>query len=167
MLGSLRPTGPRFAVARAFPVRAAVIVGLVLLAYNYSLATLVRGLGLQTPLAYLALVPVMAIGIAAARIRIQPRELAIHDRQVDWIVGLALIGISAAVLILVPQPTNSVFWLQRLDLLTLPVFVAGLISLLIGVRRVWSLRARSRSCSSPGPSHTRSSCRGPSGRSPT
>src|SRR3954452_690338 len=140
MLNSLRPSSLPVAAVRGFPLRAAVIVGLVLVAYNYSLATLVRGLGLQTPLAYLALVPVMAIGIAAARIRIQPRELAIHDRQVDWIVGLALIGVSAAVLILVPQPTNSVFWLQRLDLLTLPLFVAGLISLLFGVRRVWSLK---------------------------
>jgi exosortase len=140
MLTSLRPSGLRFAAARGFPLRAAVIVGLVLLAYNYSLMTLVRGLGLQTPLAYLALVPIMAIGIAAARLRIQPRELAIHDRQVDWIVGLGLIGVSAAVLILVPDPTNSVFWLQRLDLLTLPLFVAGLISLLFGVRRVWSLK---------------------------
>ena len=140
MLSSLRPSSPRFIVARGFPLRAAVIVGLVLVAYNYSLMTLVRGLGLQTPLAYLALVPIMALGIAAARLRIQPRELQIHDRQVDWIVGLGLIGVSAVVLILVPDPTNSVFWLQRLDLLTLPLFVAGLISLLFGVRRVWSLK---------------------------
>jgi exosortase/archaeosortase family protein len=117
-----------------------VIVGLVLVAYNYSLMTLVRGLGLQTPLAYLALVPIMAIGIAVARLRIEPRTLPIHDRDVDWIVGLGLIGISGAVLILVPQPTNSVFWLQRLDLLTLPLFVVGLISLLFGVRRVWALK---------------------------
>ncbi|HXU84233.1 MAG TPA: exosortase/archaeosortase family protein, partial [Verrucomicrobiae bacterium] len=140
MLSSLRPSSPRFIAARGFPLRAAVIVGLVLVAYNYSLMTLVRGLGLQTPLAYLALVPIMALGIAAARLRIQPRELQIHDRQVDWIVGLGLIGVSAVVLILVPDPTNSVFWLQRLDLLTLPLFVAGLISLLFGVRRVWSLK---------------------------
>ncbi|MEA2518127.1 MAG: hypothetical protein QOF49_207 [Chloroflexota bacterium] len=140
MLNSLRPFGSSATAARRFPLRAAVIVGLVLVAYNYSLMTLARGLGLQTPLAYLALVPIMAIGIAAARLSIEPRSLPIHDRDVDWIVGLGLIGISAAVLILVPQPTNSVFWLQRLDLLTLPLFVAGLISLLFGVRRVWSLK---------------------------
>jgi exosortase/archaeosortase family protein len=140
MLASFRQTGPRLTAARSLPLRAAVIVGLVLLAYNYSLATLFRSLGLQTPLAYLALVPVIAIGLAAARLRIEPRELPIHDRQVDWIVGLGLIGISAAVLILVPDPTSSTFWLRRIDLLTLPLFVAGLITLFFGVRRMWALK---------------------------
>jgi exosortase/archaeosortase family protein len=140
MLSSLRPINSRFAAARGLPLRAAAIIGLVLIAYNYSLITLARGLGLQTPLAYLALVPIMAIGLAAARLRIEPRQLPIHDRQVDWIVGLGLLGISAAVLILVPDPTTSTFWLQRLDLLTLPLFVAGLIALLFGVRRAWSMK---------------------------
>jgi exosortase/archaeosortase family protein len=139
-LPSLRPIGARVAAARELPLRAAVIVGLVLLAYNYSLITLARGLTLQTPLAYLALVPVMALGLAAARLRIEPRGLPIHDRQLDWIVGIGLLGIAAAVLILLPEPTSSRFWLQRIDLLTLPLFVAGLIALLFGVRRVWSLK---------------------------
>jgi exosortase len=139
-LPSLRPIGARVAAARELPLRAAAIVGLVLLAYNYSLITLARGLTLQTPLAYLALVPVIALGLAAARLRIEPRSLPIHDRQLDWIVGLGLLGIAAAVLILLPEPTSSTFWLQRIDLLTLPLFVAGLIALLFGVRRVWSLK---------------------------
>lgn len=115
-------------------------MGLVALAYNYSLITLARGLTLQTPLAYLGLVPLMAIGLAVARIRIEPRGLPIHDRQLDWIVGLGLLGAAGAVLILVPDPTSSVFWLQRFDLLTMPLFVAGLIALLFGVRRMWSLK---------------------------
>jgi exosortase/archaeosortase family protein len=140
MLSSLRPLNSRFAAARGLPLRAAAIIGLVLIAYNYSLLTLARGLGLQTPLAYLALVPVIAVGLAAARLRVEPRQLPIHDRQVDWIVGLGLLGVSAAVLILVPDPTSSTFWLQRLDLLTLPLFVAGLIALLFGVRRAWSMK---------------------------
>jgi exosortase len=139
-LPSLRPVGLRLPAARGISLRAVAVVGLVLLAYNYSLLTLARGLGLQTPLAYLALVPVIAIVLAAIRLRLEPRGLPIHDRQVDWIVGLGLIGVAAAVLILVPSPTSSSFWLQRLDLLTLPVFVAGLITLLFGVRRTWTLK---------------------------
>src|SRR5262245_44373001 len=98
MLNSLRPSSPRIAVARGFPLRAAVVVGLVLLAYNYSLSTLARGLGLNTPLAYLALVPVIALVLAATRLRLEPEALPIHDRQVDWIVGIGLIAIAAAVL---------------------------------------------------------------------
>jgi exosortase len=116
------------------------LVGLVLLAYNYSLMTLARGLTLQTPLAYLALVPVIALALGVARLRIEPAGLPIHDRQVDWIVGLGLLAVAAAILILMPDPTSSTFWLQRIDLLTLPLFVTGLIALLFGVRRVWALK---------------------------
>jgi exosortase/archaeosortase family protein len=135
-----RPTGPALAAARELPLRAAALIGLVLLAYNYSLLTLARGLTLQTPLAYLALVPIIAIGLAVARLRIEPRGVPIHDRQVDWIVGVLLLGGTAAILIVIPNSTSSGFWLQRVDLLTLPLFVSGLIALLFGVRRVWSLR---------------------------
>jgi exosortase len=126
--------------ARRIPLRAAAIVGLVLLAYNYSLMTLARGLTLQTPLAYLALVPILALGLAVARMRLEPPTLPIHDRQVDWIVGIGLLGSTAAVLILLPEPASSTFWLDRIDLLTLPLFVSGLIALLFGVRRIWALR---------------------------
>jgi exosortase len=128
------------AVARSLPVRAAALVGLVLLAYNYSLLTLARALTLQTPLAYLAFVPVIALILGFARLRIEPRSLPIHDRQIDWIVGLGLVAVAGAVLMMAPSSTSSTFWLQRVDLLTLPVFVAGLITLLFGIRRTWALK---------------------------
>jgi exosortase len=139
-LSRLSPGTKALTAARGLPLRAAVIAGLVLLAYHYSLLTLARGLTLQTPLAYLALVPLMALGLAAARVRIEPRGLAIHDRQVDWIVGIVLLAITAAILVLLPNSTSSGFWLARVDLLTLPLFVSGLVALLFGVRRVWALR---------------------------
>jgi exosortase len=139
-LPSIRSFGPSAAAVRELPLRAVAVVGLVLLAYNYSLMTLARGLTLQTPLAYLALVPVMALALAAVRLRIEPPALPIHDRQVDWIVGLGLLGLAGAILVLLPGPTSSGFWLQRVDLLTLPIFVSGLIALLFGVRRVWALK---------------------------
>jgi exosortase len=139
-LPSIRPITSRLAAARELPLRAAVLVGLVLIAYNYSLLTLARSLTLQSPLAYLALVPIIALGLAVARIRIEPKGLPIHDRQLDWIVGLGLLGLTAAILIILPNSTSAGFWLQRVDLLTLPLFVAGLIALLFGVRRLWSLK---------------------------
>ena len=129
------------AVARNVPVRAAALVGLVLLAYNYSLLTLARGLTLQTPLAYVALVPVIALILGIVRLRTEPAGLPIHDRQVDWIVGFSLLGLTAVILFLAPSPTSSSFWLDRIDLLTMPLFVAGLIALLFGVRRLWALKA--------------------------
>jgi exosortase len=139
-LRSFRPNIPRLVAARGLPLRAAAVVGLFLLAYNYSLMTLARGLTLQTPLGYLALVPLIALALAVARLRLEPPALPIHDRQVDWIVGLGLLAATAAILILLPEPTSSTFWLQRIDLLTLPLFVSGVIALLFGVRRAWSLK---------------------------
>jgi exosortase len=140
-LPSFRPIGPRVAAVRGLPLRAAALVGLVLLAYNYSLITLARGLTLQTPLAYLALVPLMALILGITRLRLEGPGLSIHDRQVDWIVGTTLLVIAGTVLVLVPGATSSTFWLQRIDLLTLPIFVAGMVTLLFGIRRTWSLKA--------------------------
>jgi exosortase/archaeosortase family protein len=139
-LPSLRPIGHRAAAVRELPLRAVALVGLVLLAYNYSLTTLARGLTLQTPLAYLALVPLMALILGIARLRLEGPGLSIHDRQVDWIVGTTLLALAGIVLVLVPGPTSATFWLQRIDLLTLPIFVAGMITLLFGIRRTWSLK---------------------------
>ena len=138
LLPPLRSIG---AAVRQLPLRAVALVGLVLLAYNYSLLSLARGLSLQTPLAYVALVPVIALVLGYVRLRTEAPGLAIHDRQVDWIIGFALLGLTAAILFLAPTPTSSSFWLQRIDLLTLPLFVAGLIALLFGVRRLWALKA--------------------------
>ena len=140
MTSPSRPVRAPLTAVRRFPIRAAVIVVLVLLAYNYSLLTLARGLTLQTPLAYLALVPLIALGLAAARLRLGPPEVQIHDRDLDWIVGLTLLAVTAAILVLVPQPETTAFWLARIDLLTLPIFVAGMVALLFGVRRMWALR---------------------------
>ena len=138
LLSPLRSIG---AAVRQLPLRAVALVGLVLLAYNYSLLSLARGLSLQTPLAYVALVPVIALVLGYVRLRTEAPGLPIHDRQVDWIIGFALLGLTAAILFLAPTPTSSSFWLQRIDLLTLPLFVAGLIALLFGVRRLWALKA--------------------------
>jgi exosortase len=122
------------------PVRAIALVASVTLAYNYSLQTLTRGLGLQTPLAYLALVPPIAFLLGAANFRLQPNLRPIHDRQLDWIIGLFLVAVAAVVSVLLPSSYSADFWLHRLDMLGLPFFTAGLVALLYGVRRLWALR---------------------------
>jgi exosortase/archaeosortase family protein len=122
------------------PVKALVLVAAVALAYNYSLETLTRGLGLQTPLAYLALVPLIALVLGVVNFRVQPTLLPIHDRQLDWIVGLFLIGVAASIDLLLPSAYSADFWLHRIDMLGLPFFTAGMIAILWGVRRLWALR---------------------------
>ena len=122
------------------PVRGLVLVVSVSLAYNYSLETLTRGLGLETPLAYLALVPLIALLLGAVNFRLQPYLRPIHDRQLDWILGLFLIAVAASIDLLLPSAYSADFWLHRIDMIGLPFFAAGMVALLYGTRRLWALR---------------------------
>lgn len=121
-------------------MRAIVTVALVVLAYHYSLVSLGRGLTAQTPLAYLALVPAMALGLAWVTWSTQPARRTIHDRQVDLIIGAGLLGIAVTLLALLPETLDARFWLYRVDLLTMPLFVGGLVALLYGVPQLWAMR---------------------------
>ncbi len=109
-------------------------------AYHYSLLTLLRALQLDTPLAYLGLVPAIALGLALLRARPAVSEPAIHDREIDYIVGLPLLCVAVLILTVLPERLNTVFWVWRVDLLSLPFFVAGVVTLLFGVRCLWRLR---------------------------
>ena len=108
--------------------------------YYYSLATLVRGLALDTPLAYLGLVPFIALALIVVRGLAPRREPEIHDRHVDYIVGSPLLLLALAVVLILPIHESTFFWLWRLDLLSLPLFVAGAICIVFGLRALWRLR---------------------------
>ncbi len=124
-------------------------VALVLIvagAYQYSLVALAQGLSYQTPLAYLALVPIVALLLgwfAVARSARNPRTP--RDLPLDFVLGrlsgivLILIAVSASLIL--PARLGPVFWIDRLDLLGLPVFVAGLVVVFYGLRRLWTVKA--------------------------
>ncbi len=118
-------------------IQMAVLLVAVGVAYNYSLSTLIQNAGLETPLAYVSLVPAIALALAAVRARPLRPEPAIHDRQVDYIVGLPLVGGALAANLLLPGRMSAMFWVWRIDLLTLPVFVAGAVAIIFGVRVLW------------------------------
>jgi exosortase/archaeosortase family protein len=113
----------------------------VIVAYQTSLWSLVRGITVDTPLAYLGLVPLIAAVLGFVLARPRPGEPEIHDRMVDRIVGIPMIAIALAALILLPPRMSVVYWLWRIDLLTMPLFVAGVITLLFGVRMLWRTKA--------------------------
>lgn len=110
-------------------------------AFHYSILTLLRGLSLETPLAYLGLVPLIALVLAALKARPSGAEVRVNDRQVDWIVGLPLIVAATLVLVVLPATQVSAFWPLRLDILALPLFAAGTVSLLFGTRMLGRLKA--------------------------
>ncbi|CAN5712647.1 hypothetical protein BH10ACT1_BH10ACT1_05380 [soil metagenome] len=117
-----------------------VCLAAVVLAFHYSLSTLLRTLQLDTPLAYLGLVPAISLVLVARRARSKASEPPIHDRQVDYIVGVPLLLVALAMNVLLPVRLSAMFWLWRIDLLALPLFASGAIVLLFGVRTLWRLR---------------------------
>jgi exosortase len=128
--------------ARVVTLTRTIAIGLaaIVLAFHYSLSTLINTLSLNTPLAYLGLVPVIALALAALRAKPKTAEPAIYDRQVDYIVGIPLLAAALAISVFLPVKLSSQFWVYRIDLLALPLFVAGTIVLLFGVRALWRLK---------------------------
>lgn len=121
-------------------VQVAVLFTAVAVAYHYSLTTLLQSLNLDTPLAYVGLVPVIAAGLAVLRSRPRVHEPPIHDRQLDYIVGVPLLAAALSINLLLPRKLSAMFWVWRVDLLSLPLFVAGAAAVIFGVRATWRQR---------------------------
>ncbi len=121
-------------------VRIGITMLTIVVAYQYSLRTLMRSLKYDSPLAYLGLVPILAVGIAVLHARPVRAEPAIHDRSLDYIVGLPFIVAALAINLLLPERLSTMFWVWRIDLMSFPLFVAGSIALVFGVRTLWRLK---------------------------
>ena len=117
--------------------RVVAVLAMVLAAYHYSLLSLLQTLGLETPLAYVGLVPVIALVLAGIRARTARPHLPIYDRQLDYIVGLPLLVVALGINLVFPSRLSSMFWVWRIDLLSLPFFVAGAVCTVFGIRTMW------------------------------
>ena len=131
------PERPRRAPERI--VRRRVVLGLlaVCVAFHASLWSLLRGTTVDTPLAYLGLVPFVAMGLAFVLSRPKPDEPEIHDRHLDRIAAVPLMAVPLVSMAILPARMSTMYWLWRIDLLVLPLFVAGVVALLFGIRMLW------------------------------
>ncbi len=120
-------------------IRPALAIALVVVAYRVSLLKLFEAMRLDTPLAHLALVPFIALGLAVVR-RNSDAGPPIHDRQLDWIVGLFFAVVAVGANVILPGRLSTRYWEYRIDLLTMPVFVAAVTTLLFGIRTLWKYR---------------------------
>jgi exosortase/archaeosortase family protein len=114
-----------------------LLLVVVAIGYNYSLTTLLQSAGQDTPLAYVSLVPAIALALAAIRARPLKPEPPIYDRHVDYTVGLPLMAVAIAINLALPSRWSTMFWVYRVDLFTLPFFVAGAVAIIFGVRVMW------------------------------
>jgi exosortase/archaeosortase family protein len=125
---------------RQLAFRVGVTLAAVVFAYQYSLTTLIRGLSLDTPLAYLGLVPFIALALAVARSMSHRPEPDINDRYVDYIIGIPFMAAALATVLFLSVHASTFYWLYRLDLLSLPLFAAGAVTIAFGVRALWRLK---------------------------
>lgn len=126
--------------SRQTALRTALVLAAVLAGYHDSLGTLVRSFSSGTPFAYLGWVPCLALLSAIGVSRTRDDGPNIHDRYVDYIVGLPMLGTALAMVLLMPGRLSIFFWFWGLDLLSLPLFVAGSVSIVFGVRELWRFR---------------------------
>ena len=118
-------------------VQMGALLAVTIIAYSYSLTTLMQLADLNSPLAYVSLVPVIALVLAAINRRPRANEPTIHDRQTDYIIGVPLMAAALCANLFLPSRLSAMFWVWRIDLLTLPFFVAGAVAVIFGVRVLW------------------------------
>jgi exosortase len=111
-------------------LRLTFLVAATLVAFHTTLVALVASLGGETPLAYAGLVPLFAAGVALVRRSAAPWPGRAASPR-DILIGASLLAGSVAILV-APSVGLSVAWPARLDLVALPMFVAGMVIVLFG-----------------------------------
>ncbi len=120
--------------------RALLLLAALVVAYRYSLSSLLGSLGSDTPLAYVGLAPFIALGIAVLLSRPEQPASVVQDRYIDYLVGLPLLGTALLMAVVLPDRMSILFWFYRVDLLSLPLFAAGAVAVLFGAPALWRMR---------------------------
>ena len=119
-----------------------LIAGAALLAYHYTLATFLANLSLNTPLAYLPLLPLIAVWASwEAAGRYRGATPPIRDRQLDHILGVPLLLIALFLITITPVLWGTFYWAMRPDVLSFALFVIAAVILAYGVGWAWRMRA--------------------------
>jgi exosortase/archaeosortase family protein len=121
--------------AHATPIaiawRPLTLVLSIVVAYFFSLSDLIGAMQYDTPLAYLGLVPPIAFALGCYRYRRAAAAPATIG-PLDATAGGALLLLATLMAVGLPVALDAYAWSKRLDLLSLPIFVAGLVILLYG-----------------------------------
>lgn len=89
---------------------------------------------------HLAAVPLVLALVLVFRARPSRTEPDIHDRQIDYLVGLCLLGVAGFVVTALPVRFGDQFWTMHADLAVAAPLLAGAIALVFGTRALWRLR---------------------------
>ncbi len=118
------------------------VVVATVIAYHFTLASLFDFLRLETPLAYLPLLPIFCIGIAVVTAnRYKNAKKPIMDRQIDFLVGVPLVIIALLLITLAPVIASTYYWTDRADVVSMALFAAGATIIAYGITWFWRLKA--------------------------
>jgi exosortase/archaeosortase family protein len=136
------PQAPKAWVAGHRQALSAVGLALVAaIAYRLTFVTMMANLGLDTPLAYLPLMPFIALGLGLLVIH-RHRDVPppARDRIVDTVVGVPLLILALFLVTIVPAVSSTYYWSDRPDVLSLACFATGGVILIFGLGWFWRLR---------------------------
>lgn len=112
-----------------------------LVAYRYTLASLAGDLELDTPLAYLPLLPFFSAFLAIRAVhRHEQAPPPAGDRTIDLIVGIPVLGVALFLVTALPALASTYYWSDRPDVLSLAFFVSGTVIVCFGLGWFWRLR---------------------------
>lgn len=150
------PTGPRrptILPARRRPDRghlvdllrrlclAAPLLAGLALAYHATLGGMVDELSNEGPLAYTPLLGLAALVTSAfISLRFHGSRPPIQDRFLDMLFGLPLLSGAVLLITVVPSRSPLPYWTERLDILSLILFGAGVVMVVAGVPWFWRMR---------------------------
>lgn len=119
--------------------RVLTVVALVALAFHYSLGSLLADWRYDSPLADLALVPVVFVGLAVVAVHRHPYVGTVRLGRLDLVVAELCALLVVAALALAPLGMANYYWAIRPDLLAMPLMVVAGVALLLGTRSVIAL----------------------------
>ncbi|HXA29203.1 MAG TPA: exosortase/archaeosortase family protein [Candidatus Angelobacter sp.] len=124
---------------RALWPAAGILVATVVV-YHLTLASFADYLRLETPLAYLPLLPLFSVGLALLVAHRHRNAPVARDRHIDLIVGVPILLVAVALITVVPTIASTYYWTNRPDVLSMACFVVGALVLGYGVSWAWRLR---------------------------
>lgn len=111
---------------------------LVIVGFGPSYAALSPLVGSDSPDFVLVLIPLLAFPQIALDLRAARRDG--EELGVNLALAAPLFAFLATLLVILPAKLSYAYWLYRLDLLAVPVFVATAVLLLFGFPALWSAR---------------------------
>jgi exosortase/archaeosortase family protein len=117
------------------------LVAAAIVAYWFTLSSLADYLRLDTPLAYLLMLPLFSLLIVAATVVRYRGAPAPREPHIDLLVGVPLLIVALLLVTVLPAAWSTYYWSERPDVISLALFLSGGIAIAYGVTWLWRMRS--------------------------